>query len=320
MVHVAALLFPFAFFQIGVDCSPLPHEQEALSCDKVNDILALIKNGKIQAEATSFCSSYISIPVYTVTRTLTSRVTPIAITSTVTSTFSPPHALVTSIITTTPATVFVTKTNTITPPATLTTTISVISSTTTATTTVNQAALKRNDDNEHRYAPTPKMLKPYIGAKLSSVCSCLSIPQSTVSASVSITTTLVPATVVVSQTASLPTLTDTTVTTTKAPTPTSIASAETVLIPATSIISTSTIVIATSTKTKYDHPRCTPAAIGSNVFLRRSTDIDFIAGIDLNRDNAPVPANVVMDTENDCCSICQFTSFCYVWDFDVTLQ
>ncbi|KAH6670426.1 hypothetical protein B0J14DRAFT_656498 [Halenospora varia] len=216
----------------------------------------------------------------------------------------------------TPATVFVTKSNTVTPPATLATTTSVISSTTTITTTILLAAAKRNDGNEKRTVPTPILLKPFIGAKLSSVCSCLSIPQLTASASISTTTTLAPATVVVSQTTILPTLTDTTVTTTEALTPTSVVSAETVLIPATSIISTSTVILSTSTITKYAHPSCAPAVIGTNVFLKQSTNLNFISSIDLNRDNVPVAANVVMAAENDCCSICQFTSFCYLWDFN----
>ncbi|KAL8669571.1 MAG: hypothetical protein Q9168_005840 [Polycauliona sp. 1 TL-2023] len=114
------------------------------TCQAVGDVLNILKDPKISAAATSFCSSFISIPVQTATSVAT--------------------------IATTPA------------PVTTATTLTVtVSASTVITTTLGQPLTTPAPTavKEKRTIKLPPYLAAFASAKVSSACSCLSITPAT---------------------------------------------------------------------------------------------------------------------------------------------
>ncbi|KAI4917429.1 hypothetical protein J4E85_009948 [Alternaria conjuncta] len=150
-----------------------------LFCDIVGGLVTVAKQ---QPQATSFCSSYLKIPVVTKTSTVTSFTATITATATITS----------GSITTTDATNTITATDTATATASAT-----ITETTTTTETINTVAYSSITacaspgavQKRGAYAPPkkPSCFNNYIeGQALSSACKCLAVPTS----STTTTTTL----------------------------------------------------------------------------------------------------------------------------------
>ncbi|KAF6236361.1 hypothetical protein HO173_005452 [Letharia columbiana] len=170
-------------------------------CKAVTVIISVLSQYK--ASATSFCSSFISIPVKTVT-------------SATTTTSTPKPSTVTSTITVTPK-VSVTATTTTTP--------TVIYSITSAPAkrAISPKLAERNINNQ----PIPSYVSAFASSEISSACSCLSISPSTTT--VKTTSTVVgpaPTTVVKTTiTASTVTTTISTVTVTASSTVTECANA-----------------------------------------------------------------------------------------------
>ncbi|KAK6193326.1 hypothetical protein LQW54_012588 [Pestalotiopsis sp. IQ-011] len=227
-----ALLLPLAVSAASITCRSANARLNELFC-KANVLVvsALQKD----ASATSYCSSYLSIPTLTYTATATS--TPASVTTTVPATVTGDTVTdtVTSTSTTTvDVTTTFTDTFTVTETSTTTTstsTLTCLNSAYTASTPVGTILNKRGNASVSKPTCIPTT---WASAVVSTACSCLSIP--TPSTTTTLTKTLVPGTVTATSTSTF--------------TPTATAT-ETATYTETNTISETTTATTTTTLTAY---------------------------------------------------------------------
>ncbi|OJD33787.1 gleya adhesin domain protein [Diplodia corticola] len=280
---------PLLALPVAVSASPLVQRDllsaaKSLFCSLNNDVVTALKQ---QSTATSYCSSYLSIPTKTFSTTSTVTPTSVHVTTTATITGDPYITTETATETTStdlhvPSTVVETDTTTVTVTSS-TVTLSCLSSAYTATPSAQNA--KRGNVQKPTCLPST-----WASPAISSACSCLSIPTPSITST--ITTTLAPGTVTDTATQTLTPTETSTVTTTETSTNTVIDYTTTTTTTTETVYATATTISTTGLAyRKYTHSyNADSSSSGFTSSYFKTASVDFsgtLQDIDFSTPNWP---------------------------------